>query len=191
MLNSDAEPVAGAYNRRYVIEQLSKELESSRLFDQPVALLICSLDGLPQIDETLGSGTGAEIVRGFVGGVLGSIRGQSDWMARIDVDQFLLVLPQTGLSGGRHVAERLQRLLKDQPPLSFKGPTELTMSIGVTALENSYELMSVPILEFLRTVDHCLHTSRRLGCGHVTAQTALQARALSADIQSRPKHDFN
>jgi two-component system, cell cycle response regulator len=189
--NTGADPVSCAYNRHYVMQHLSRELESARCFDQPLALLACALDGFREINQRLDWGTGAEILRGFVSGVLGSIREQSDWMARIDVDRFLLVLPQTGLTGGRCVADRLQRILKDQPPLTYTGPVALTMSIGVTALESSYELISIPMLEFLRAADRCLHTSKGLGSGHITAEPAIQVRALSAGGQQGPRNDIN
>ena len=191
MPNSEAEPASITYNRRHVMDHLSRELESSRSFDQPLALLVCALDGFREINDRLDWGSGAEILRGFVSGVLGSIRERSDWMARIDLDQFLVVLPQTTLRGARCVADRLQRLLGEQPPLTYRGPAALTMSIGVTALESTYELTSIPMQEFLRAADRCLHISKRLGGGHITAEPAMPIRALSAVMQPGPRTDIN
>jgi two-component system cell cycle response regulator len=185
------DPVSGASNRRYVMEHLSRELESARLFDQPLALLICALDGLREIGERLGSSTGAGVLRSFVSGVLANIREQSDWIARIDIDRFLVVLPQTNIGGARRAADRMRGLLREQPPLTGTGPVALTMSVGVTALESSYEITTVPVLEFLRAADRCLRVSQRLGGDCVTAEPALQIRALSAELRTRSRNDIN
>ena len=75
-------PLTGAYNRRYMMEQLPRELERCRRYGNPLSVIMCDVDHFKQVNDVKGHSAGDDVLQQFVARMQRSIRATSDWVAR-------------------------------------------------------------------------------------------------------------
>jgi diguanylate cyclase (GGDEF)-like protein len=175
---SITDALTGVHNRRFLMKYLPRELERSRRYDHPLAVISCDLDNFKRFNDQFGHEAGDEILQAFAARALGTIREGIDWMARAGGEEFLIVLPETGLQGASRAAARLRGALAAHPISTTSGPMAVTVSMGVTALETATELGKVSVPELLRAVDRCLFASKQRGRDRATAATVGFAASL-------------
>jgi two-component system, cell cycle response regulator len=167
---SVTDPLTGTNNLRYLMKHLPRELARSRRYGHALAILSCDVDGFKQINDRFGAETGDALLRTFVAQAEGCIRRESDWLARMAADAFMIVLPETKVHGAHRVAQTLRENLALSPLATNSGPVNFTVSIGMTAIEPNRERDGRPLLQdVLRAVDRGLYASKRRGGNHVTA----------------------
>jgi diguanylate cyclase (GGDEF)-like protein len=180
---SITDPLTGARNRRCLMKYLPRELERSRRYQHPLAILSCDIDHFKRINDGFGHDVGDQILQAFVVRSNGCIRGGVDWIARSGGEEFVLVLPETNLSGGSCVAERLRKVLSGQPIATSSGAFAVTVSIGVSALETEAEINTGSASQLLIAADRCLYASKKLGRDRSTAASIERAGAVLSDAQ--------
>src|SRR5258707_5539120 len=79
---SITDALTGAYNRRYLMEQLPRELERCRRYAYPLSVLMCDIDHFKQINDAHGHVAADEVLQQFAALAQKPIRGHSDWVAR-------------------------------------------------------------------------------------------------------------
>ena len=159
---AETDPLTGAHNRLYLMKHLPRELERSRRYLHPMSILSCDLDDFKRINDRCGHEAGDQVLQSFVERAMGCLRTATDWIARSGGDEFVIVLPETGLSGARRVADKI-RLTATPDIETCSGPLRLTVSVGATALETTQELTETSVIELLRAADTCLYASKHLG----------------------------
>ncbi|HEX5727613.1 MAG TPA: GGDEF domain-containing protein, partial [Longimicrobiaceae bacterium] len=99
-----------------------------------------------------------------------------DLAARVGGEEFVLLLPETGLQAAAEVAERIRRTVEGRP-VAWEGRTlAVTVSLGVAACP---ECAPAPN-EALKLADEALYRSKGAGRNRVTLAPKL-ARAASVD----------
>jgi two-component system cell cycle response regulator len=167
------DPLTGARNRRCVMKYLPRELERSRRYNHPLAILSCEIDHFKRINDGFGHQAGDEILQAFVARSTTCVRQEIDWIGRSGGEEFVFVLPETDLNGASRVAERVREALSGQPIATCAGPLSVTVSIGATALETVQELSVVSATDMLRAADRCLYASKNQGRDYVTAEVVI------------------
>jgi diguanylate cyclase (GGDEF)-like protein len=127
---STRDPLTGLNNRRTALEELQTRFDLSQRHQRPLSVLMVDLDHFKRINDTLGHGAGDRVLEQFGQRVRASLR-NTDLAGRIGGEEFLLVLPETEMSGARFLAERLLNAT-GRTPFDL-GPEHLnvTCSIGV------------------------------------------------------------
>jgi two-component system cell cycle response regulator len=166
------DPLTGAHNRRYLMKYLPRELARARRYGRPISLLCCDIDAFKQVNDQLGHAVGDRVLQEFVTRGTDCIRQTSDWLARSGGDEFIVVMPETDLKGATCVSQKLRRVLLDPPLLIHESPLNITVSIGVTALETRRDLSSTTVMQLLRAADHGLYASKQSGKNRVTSTSA-------------------
>ncbi len=185
------DPLTGARNRRFLMKYLPRELERARRYDRPLAILSCDIDGFKRINDQYGHDAGDQVLQAFVARSLACMRESIDWIARAGGEEFVIVLPETRLRGASRVAEKLRHALASQAIPTMSGALGVTVSIGVTSLENRQELASVSVAELLRAADQCLYVSKNLGRDRTTSVPAVRAASVMTAALSGTKHEIN
>ncbi len=122
--------LTGSHNRRYFEDAFARELLRALRHWRPIALLLFDIDNFRRANDQLGRLAGDEILRTFSSRVSARIRGE-DLFARIGGEQFALAITEAPLKQAVRVAQDFRRLVETEPFLTSRGPSELTISIGV------------------------------------------------------------
>jgi two-component system cell cycle response regulator len=111
---SRADPLTGAFNRRYFDAHAPRLAARCRAAREPLAVLMIDVDNLKQINDANGHATGDRVLMQVVNRVTSALR-PSDLVARMGGDEFAVVMPETDLEAALQVAERLRRCVGDTP----------------------------------------------------------------------------
>jgi diguanylate cyclase (GGDEF)-like protein len=154
-----SDPLTGAYNKRYFLEFLERELARSTRYHRPLALLLLDLDRFKSINDQLGHLGGDDTLREVVARLRVNIR-QEELLARYGGEEFAVVLPETTRAVAMTVGERLRQVLAGQP-FSFNGqPYTVTVSLGVAVTEGTEP---VSVEDLIGQADAKLYEAKHAG----------------------------
>ncbi|WP_158218902.1 GGDEF domain-containing protein [Roseateles aquatilis] len=124
--------LTGLLNRRAVEELLSR-LQAQVDRGRRHAVLVLDVDHFKRINDELGH-AGGDAALQHLARVLGETLRDTDGFGRLGGEEFALLLPDTPLDGAMLVAERLRRLLQDQPLDWGDKVWPISASFGVTLM---------------------------------------------------------
>ena len=127
---STRDPLTGLANRGNALAEFQNRFGLSLRYDRPLSVVICDLDHFKHVNDTYGHGAGDFVLQAFGERVRTNLR-EADLAGRIGGEEFLMVLPETDLGGGRQFAERLRKAVEGAPVMLPTGPLEVTCSLGV------------------------------------------------------------
>ena len=177
---SVTDPLTGAFNRRYMMEQLPRELERCRRYGNPLSVIMCDVDHFKQVNDVKGHSAGDDVLQQFVARMQRSIRATSDWVARLGGEEFLIVLPETGFQGAMFVAEKIRAIMTSVPFVTREGDVVATSSFGVASTELHGPDLAMKSETLIRTADQCLYTSKQSGRNRATGVEIPTVHAQSA-----------
>lgn len=129
------DPVTGLYNRLYFEEEMDR-LKDGR--HSPVGVIVCDLDGLKLINDTLGHAAGDELLRATAAVLRNSFR-SSDVVSRIGGDEFAMLLP---LADWQATSLSCQRIREAIDAYNLTCPTvPISLSIGMAVKFDSTHSM--------------------------------------------------
>ena len=171
--------LTGASNRRYLMRHLARELKRVRRFGGEVAVLMLDIDHFKHVNDH-GHAVGDDVLKEFAGRIGSSLPREFDWFARTGGEEFVVVLPQTGLAGARVVAEKLRAGIAAAPMRTSAGPVGVTVSIGIGALEAiATQTQETTVDQLLEMADRCLYKSKEGGRNRVSWPDMGNARAVT------------
>lgn len=115
-------------NKRRFFEELEREHgRAARAWDS-YAILRIDVDGLAQLNEELGNPRGDEALE-HVAARLREGRREYDLLARLEADEFIVLLPGADVHAARVVAQRMSNNVT-KSPIELGEPRPVTVSIG-------------------------------------------------------------
>jgi two-component system, cell cycle response regulator len=178
---SITDALTGAFNRRYLMDQLPREVERCRRYANPLSVIMCDIDHFKQVNDVRGHASGDEVLQQFAARIQKSIRTHSDWLARLGGEEFLIVLPETGYEGAVTAAEKIRKIVVDAAFMTRAGNFQITSSFGVASTEAQGPDMSLKVETLMKTVDECLYRSKQAGRNRTTAVEIPASVPLSAN----------
>jgi diguanylate cyclase (GGDEF)-like protein len=166
-LLSVTDPLVGTFNRRYLNDQILKEVERARRHGRSLAAIMADLDRFKRINDERGHQSGDEVLRRFAELAKSLIR-PSDWIARYGGEEFVIVLPETDAAGAAIVAEKIRAQCAGAPMPLASGDLIVTSSFGVSALHPGDQSADAAAAEMLREADAALYNSKHEGRNRVT-----------------------
>ena len=121
---STHDALTGLRNRRYFEEQMS--LMENGDFD-PVGLVMCDVDGLKIVNDTLGHDKGDLLLK-TVANLINQCFRKNDIVARVGGDEFAILLPQTSHDTVKQTLNRIRQKVKDYNQYTPELP--LSISVG-------------------------------------------------------------
>jgi len=158
--------LTGLYNHRFFHERLEEEFERARRYDQALSCLIFDVDDFKQINDTFGHLEGDAILREIALRASQMVR-KSDIVARYGGEEFVVIMPQTGLKGGRAQAERIRREIGGRPYPGLPEDKRITVSVGMALLDQS---TMTDCEALIRAADSALYDAKRAGKDCVVIQ---------------------
>ena len=105
---SITDPLTGVFNRRYLMEQLPREIDRAARYGRRLSATMCDIDHFKMINDTHGHLTGDEVLKWFATCLQKGVR-TSDWIARYGGEEFVIVLPETNVTNAATAAEHLRK----------------------------------------------------------------------------------
>jgi diguanylate cyclase (GGDEF)-like protein len=129
--------LTGLYNRRWLDNALPRILSQMISVAQPLCILIIDIDHFKKYNDLLGH-QGGDVALIYMGNVVRSNIRPYDFAARIGGEEFMVLLPNTDLSVGITLAERIRQETENQKIIhpDGAGMPGITVSIGI-ALSDS------------------------------------------------------
>jgi diguanylate cyclase (GGDEF)-like protein/PAS domain S-box-containing protein len=145
------------YNRRHFLELAQVELARVRRTRAPLSLAMIDVDHFKHVNDRFGHAAGDRALKELSLALRETVR-TADVAARIGGEEFVLLLPDTGLEGALAVTERLRdRVRKSE--LSVEGETlKFTVSAGVAELGPDESVDSL-----LKRADEALYRAKAAG----------------------------
>ena len=101
---SSHDPLTGLLNRSCFEDSLNATEISAK---QPIAIMICDLDSLKLVNDTMGHPTGDTLLR-TAARILQEVVPADAVISRIGGDEFAILLPETDLAGAQELQRRIQ-----------------------------------------------------------------------------------
>jgi diguanylate cyclase (GGDEF)-like protein len=155
------DPMSGAYRRDAFLEVVEREIAVSRRHGSPLSLLMMDLDNFKTINDTHGHLVGDKVITDFAAQATQLLRAQ-DIIGRYGGEEFVVLLPQTGIDGGLAIADRIRRRIAES---STKDVPPYTVSIGIACLNMNHPDM----VSLLDAADKALYAAKRAGKNCVIA----------------------
>ncbi|MBU0682383.1 MAG: diguanylate cyclase [Proteobacteria bacterium] len=129
------------YNHRHIIERLQEHVSASERYQRDLSVMMFDIDFFKKVNDTYGHPFGDEVLE-QVSNTLREVIRTVDIAGRYGGEEFLVVMPETGLSKAKAIAERIRLALE---ALTWKHPIKVTISAGVAMwkkCESASELIS-------------------------------------------------
>lgn len=164
---SNHDALTGLSNRRHFYELASQEIERATRLGSPLAVAMLDVDHFKRVNDQHGHATG-DVVLKTLSATCRAVLRQVDVVARFGGEEFVLLLPHTGLETAISVLERLREVLSHKQVETTTGaPLGFTVSIGLTLMrpaESDVDAM-------LARADAALYEAKRLGRNQVRVST--------------------
>lgn len=172
--------MTGIPNRAWIRERFQVEAARSARHKRPLSLVMFDADHFKRLNDQHGHAAGDQALVILANTARHQLRG-ADEVGRIGGEEFALVLPETGLAGAMHVAERLRQGVADIPVTEVGLPCPLTISLGVIEVGPGTSTDQA----FARA-DAAMYEAKRTGRNRVVSWRPDLPSHASAKLNSKP-----
>jgi diguanylate cyclase (GGDEF)-like protein len=168
---ADRDSLTGLLSRRRILARGQLELQRARRFGHALAALMVDVDRFKEVNDRLGHPAGDEVLRQVAARCAASIR-EVDLAGRYGGEEFLVILPETGLAEAKEAAERLRARISDAPITTQSGSLMVTVSVGAVSAQNG----SASLAALVQAADRALYAAKATGRNRVVAVAPPPAR---------------
>jgi diguanylate cyclase (GGDEF)-like protein len=152
--------LTGIKTRRFFWEALTSEWRRASRSGRPFSVVLMDLDKFKEVNDGLGHLEG-DLVLARVGRLLEQKCRQSNVVARYGGDEFIILMPETGVEQGQILAERLRLWISTDPMLNEH---HITGSFGVAA----FPVHGYSVEDIIRVADAGMYVSKHAGGDRVS-----------------------
>ena len=180
------DPLTGVANRRSLIAALDRDVARARRMREPMALMMVDIDHFKDVNDQYGHPAGDRVLCSVVNVLRQRVRAQ-DLVGRYGGEEFMVLLPDTGLTGAEQLARALCKAVEESrcPADGVPGPgIAVTVSIGVFGgrLESgdSWDML-------IAAADRALYQAKNNGRNRVEVATGLRRPSAQLAAQANPE----
>ena len=160
-----SDPLTGLANRRAMEQIVVREAARVSRAGSESCVVCIDVDGFQAVNEVHGEAVGDLVLLAFSGAIRGSLRAQ-DELARMDADEFVLLLRDTTLAGAVDACCRLRDAVSTVRVPLGRGDLALSASFGIAPLRPGDEPGQV-----LDVADCALYAARSAGRSQIETAT--------------------
>jgi len=156
--NAIFDQLTGCYNKKETEIFINKLLHAYlRYKKEAFSILMIDIDYFKKINDTYGHLAGDKALAEMSKIIFSLIR-ESDYFGRYGGEEFILILPETKITGAIRLAQRIKDTIQNHRFSFHKHTIKFTVSIGVTSvgLNDSYESL-------ISRVDEALYEAKKKG----------------------------
>lgn len=161
--------LTGLANRRSFQETLQAEWRRALRNQHRLTLVMADIDSFKQFNDTYGHLAGDDCLVKIAKVIRSPLMRSSDLAARFGGEEFVILLPETDLEGGVHLAEEIRREVEALAILHEESATgtHVTMSFGVASMFPTLEQVE---LDLVCAADKALYLAKEGGRNRVVRQ---------------------
>jgi two-component system cell cycle response regulator len=152
--------LTGLHNRRYMSSQLKALVARAVKGGEPVAALLLDVDHFKKINDNFGHDAGDEVLKEFAVRLASNVRAM-DLPCRHGGEEFVVIMPETGIEAAHRIAERIRLHVAGSPFRVANGAhiLSVTISIGVAATIGEGDTPEA----LLKRADQALYEAKKTG----------------------------
>lgn len=165
------DPLTGLYNRRYALPHLTRIAERARETGRQFAVMVLDLDRFKTVNDTWGHAAGDAVLAEVAARLVANLR-EVDLVARIGGEEFLVAMPETTLDAARVAAERLCRVVQQDPVQLTDGATRVPVTVSIGLAMGGGAAPNPGVEALMREADRALLGSKAFGRNKVTVSAS-------------------
>lgn len=122
--------LTGLYNRRELDQRLALEFQRTRRFGHPLTVVMADIDFFKGVNDRFSHQVGDEVLKAVAGILQGSCR-VTDFVARYGGEEFTLFLPETTVTNGVVLCEKIRRAIEAYDWDRIQPDLTVTISMGL------------------------------------------------------------
>jgi len=153
--------MTGLVNRSHFLLQAETEFERTQRYHHPLSVLLLDIDHFKGINDRYGHDVGDRVIV-EIAGILRYMAREADLAARLGGEEFVMMLPETGIRDAAILGERLRTAIAGTPIEATGRTLTLTVSIGVSGSEDNGT-----VCQMLKQADLALRQAKQDGRNRV------------------------
>lgn len=169
-LNSITDQKTETYTYAFFMQRMQEEISRAQRYNHPLSVLMVDLDFFKKINDTYGHLTGDQVLQ-VTAKTLRDLVRHCDIVARFGGEEFIVLLPETDVTGAVVVAEKIRKALEALRVKDISNPqntVQFTASLGVATYPSKGETAQ----NLLDYADQCLYKAKRSGRNRVEFSTS-------------------
>jgi diguanylate cyclase (GGDEF)-like protein len=164
--------LTGAYNKRYFLKEMEREMSRSIRYDRDLSLIMCDIDHFKDTNDNYGHLAGDYVLKQVAQLMQDNIR-RDDIFARYGGEEFTILLPEVPKQEAIKIAEKLRQLVESRRFVFDEFDIPVTISLGVADLQEYLEHQApddpkkqsedINCFAFIQLVDDRLYAAKDAG----------------------------
>lgn len=143
------------YNRRVLFEKFTEELNRSFRYGRKLSILMIDVDHFKTINDRYGHPIGDNVLE-EIAKKINNMKRSVDIFGRYGGEEFLMIMPETGIENAKVFAERIRNEIKKMTIFNGINNIKVTISIGITEKNGDINIFSI-----IERADKCLLEAKK------------------------------
>lgn len=156
-LEALTDPLTGAPNRLAYEQRVMQEFSRWQRYKNPFTMVICDVDHFKKINDTYGHKAGDRALIAIVKTIEFHLR-ETDFLARVGGEEFVILLTETTQEGAKSVAEKLRKSVQLSEFVYQGQPVPVTISGGFSEFQQGDTVDTV-----YQRADEALYRAKKSG----------------------------
>ncbi|WP_345993168.1 diguanylate cyclase [Sulfurimonas sp. HSL-1716] len=155
--------LTGLYNRRYFAELAQNYMALFHRERKEACIMMIDIDLFKNINDTHGHAEGDKVIKTLVAALIEHTR-HSDIIARFGGEEFVVLLPNIGVKGALHLAQKIRKNVETLEVVSDKNEIiKFTISIGISEINSDDDSIESSI----KRADNAMYKAKEGGRNRV------------------------
>lgn len=170
--------LTGVYTRKFFESSVDEQLKRVESEKSTFSIIMIDIDLFKNFNDRYGHQKGDEVLH-IVGEKLLINTRSEDICCRYGGEEFVIILPDTGIHEAEGIAESLRKAVEETRFMELND--KLTISLGISNSPKHGKIKD----ELIRKADHALYRSKELGRNHwCTWNSSIRQNAIKTDMLS-------
>ncbi|MDO3721347.1 EAL domain-containing protein [Marinobacter sp. chi1] len=177
------DPLTGALNRRSLTHHMGLLFDEARREGSEFSCIMVDIDHFKLVNDRYGHPVGDEVIK-LLTHILTECSRSGDLIGRFGGEEFVVVLPETGIKAAVQLAEQMRSAVEAWDTSEIHSELHITSSFGVAALSNGASNAT----DLLAQADKALYAAKGNGRNRVICWSWAKAVG-SANSATLPPHE--
>jgi diguanylate cyclase (GGDEF) domain len=158
---SITDSLTGIYNRTQFDQELNRWIDYSNRYDSPLSLVMFDIDDFKKVNDIYGHLIGDSVLQNIASVIQKAVR-NTDIFARWGGEEFVILLPNTGIPQAMEMAERMRICIQEN---KYDKAENVTCSFGLVSLQKNENAESM-----MQRADRLLYDAKEQGKNTVVCE---------------------